>query len=186
LSRASVVRYAASPERLLNETLLLFHRKEADLSETQRQTLQALRQSDMLLANRTVLVVDDDLRNIFALTSLLEEHNLRVIHAENGRAGIELLQSHPQVDLVLMDIMMPEMDGYQTMQAIRQMPAFQSLPIIALTARAMKGDREKCIQAGASDYVAKPVDLDQLFSVLRVWIAGASEGARSRAEGSGS
>jgi CheY-like chemotaxis protein len=107
-------------------------------------------------------------RNIFALTSLLEDHHLKVLHAENGRAGIELLRNTPDVDLVLMDIMMPEMDGYETMRAIRQEPQFRSLPIVALTAKAMKGDRAKCIEAGASDYITKPVDLEQLFSVLRV------------------
>jgi CheY-like chemotaxis protein len=114
--------------------------------------------------------VDDDVRNIFALTSLLEDHHLNVLHAENGRRGIELLRGMSKIDLVLMDIMMPEMDGYETMRAIRQEPRFRSLPIIALTAKAMKGDRAKCLDAGASDYITKPVDLEQLFSVLRVWI----------------
>jgi HAMP domain-containing protein/CheY-like chemotaxis protein/signal transduction histidine kinase len=172
LGRVSLVRYAPSLERLLDETALLLHRVEADLSEIQRRTLAELRQKDPALAGRKVLVVDDDLRNIFALTSLLEEHEFNVIHAENGRAGVELLQKNPDVDAVLMDIMMPEMDGYETMRAIRQLPRFRSLPIIALTAKAMKGDREKCLEAGASDYVTKPVDLDQLFSVLRIWIPG--------------
>jgi len=115
-------------------------------------------------------VVDDDVRNIFALTSLLEDHQLNVLHAENGRAGIELLENTPNIDLVLMDIMMPEMDGYETMRAIRQIKQFRSMPIIALTAKAMKGDRGKCLEAGASDYITKPVDLEQLFSVLRVWM----------------
>jgi CheY-like chemotaxis protein len=179
LSRSGMVRYAATPERLLNETMLLLHRKEADLSDEQRQALASLRQSDMILANRKVLVVDDDVRNIFALTSLLEEHNLNVLHAESGRTGLDLLQSNPDIDIVLMDIMMPEMDGYETMEAIRQIPQFKNLPIVALTAKAMKGDREKCLQAGASDYVTKPVDLDQLFSVLRVWILASSERTRS-------
>src|SRR5215469_16587385 len=170
LSRTSTVRYAPSLERLLDETVLLLHRVESDLSEVQRHILEELRQSDRTLAGRKVLVVDDDLRNIFALTSLLEEHNLKVIHAENGRAGIETLQEQDDMDAVLMDIMMPEMDGLETMRAIRQIPKFRELPIIALTAKAMKGDREKCLEAGASDYVTKPVDLEQLFSVLRVWI----------------
>jgi CheY-like chemotaxis protein len=130
------------------------------------------------LAGKKALVVDDDLRNIFALTSILEHHDLNVIHAENGRAGIDLLKKTPDVDIVLMDIMMPEMDGYETMRAIRQIPQFRSLPIIALTAKAMKGDRDKCIEAGASDYVTKPVDLEQLFSVLRVWVARGHEHAQ--------
>ena len=111
------------------------------------------------------------MRNIFALTSVLEHRELKTIHAENGRAGIELLKSAHDVDIVLMDIMMPEMDGYETMRAIRKIPEFQTLPIVALTAKAMKGDREKCLRAGASDYVTKPVDLDLLFSVMRVWMA---------------
>ncbi len=118
-----------------------------------------------------MLVIDDDLRNIFALTSVLEQHELKVLHAENGRTGIELLKSTKDIDIVLMDIMMPEMDGYETSRAIRSIPEFETLPIIALTAKAMKGDREKCLQAGASDYVTKPVDLDHLFSVMRVWMA---------------
>jgi CheY-like chemotaxis protein len=171
LSRTSMVRYAPSPERLLDESTLLFHRMEGDLSASQRQLLSELRRNDHLLAGRKVLVVDDDLRNIFALTSVLQERNLSVVHAEDGRAGIELLRANPDVDVVLMDIMMPEMDGYETMRAIRGDPRFRSLPIVALTAKAMKGDREKCLDAGASDYIAKPVDLDQLFSVLRVWVA---------------
>jgi len=175
LSRTSTVRYAPSRERLLDETVMLLHRVESDLSPVQRNVLDALRQNDRTLAGRKVLVVDDDLRNIFALSSVLEEHKIKVIHAENGRAGIEALQEHEDVDAVLMDIMMPEMDGIETMQAIRQMPRLRDLPIIALTAKAMKGDREKCLDAGASDYVTKPVDLEHLFSVLRVWIARADE-----------
>ena len=127
-----------------------------------------------------MLVVDDDIRNIFALTSVLQHHKIEVVHAENGRAGIELLNDTEGINAVLMDIMMPEMDGYETIRAIRAVTQFEGLPIIALTAKAMKGDREKCIQAGASDYVAKPVDLDQLFSVLRVCVARAAEGAKNR------
>ncbi|HLH20264.1 MAG TPA: HAMP domain-containing protein [Bryobacteraceae bacterium] len=175
LGRASTVRYAPSLERLLDETVLLLHRNEADLSEMQRGILASIRQNDRVLAGRKVLVVDDDLRNIFALSSVLEEHNLKVIHAENGRAGIEALQQHRDIDAVLMDIMMPDMDGLETMRAIRQMPEFRELPIIALTAKAMVGDREKCIEAGATDYVTKPVDLEHLFSVLRVWIDRAGQ-----------
>jgi CheY-like chemotaxis protein len=118
--------------------------------------------------------VDDDVRNIFALSTVLEQHGLHVVHAENGRAGIETLMTTPGIDGVLMDIMMPEMDGYETIRAIRQIAEFRSLPIIAVTAKAMKGDRAKCIAAGASDYITKPVDLEQLFSVLRVWLVEAS------------
>ena len=171
LSQSGVVRYAPSLDHLLDETVLLLHREEAALSQQQRDVLADLRRSDAALAGRKVLVIDDDLRNIFALTSLLEHHDIEVLHAENGRAGIELLMQTPDVDVILMDVMMPEMDGYETTQAIRKIPAFQTLPIIALTAKAMKGDRNKCLEAGASDYVTKPVDLDQLFSVMRVWIS---------------
>jgi HAMP domain-containing protein/signal transduction histidine kinase/CheY-like chemotaxis protein len=175
LARASVIRRAQSMERLLDESVLLLHRAETDLTPAQRKTLEQLRETDAVLCGRTVLVVDDDIRNIFALTSLLESNQLNVVHAENGRAGIDLLEKTQKIDLVLMDIMMPEMDGYETMRAIREIPRFRTLPIIALTAKAMKGDRAKCIEAGASDYITKPVDLEQLFSVLRVWIGNEAE-----------
>jgi HAMP domain-containing protein/signal transduction histidine kinase/DNA-binding response OmpR family regulator len=175
LARQSAVRHAESVDRLLEETTLFLHRAESDLSETQRELLNTLRRNDSTLAAKKVLVVDDDVRNIFALTTVLEQHNLQVVHAENGRAGIEVLLNTPDVDGVLMDIMMPEMDGYETMRAIRQINEFRDLPIIAVTAKAMKGDRAKCIQAGASDYITKPVDLDQLFSVLRVWLVRGRE-----------
>ena len=171
LERGMILRHAQSREALLDLTALLLHRAEADLSDEQRETLARIRRNDAGLVGKKVLVIDDDLRNIFALTSVLEQHELQVFHAENGRAGIEILRHTPDVDAVLMDIMMPEMDGYETTRAIRQIPEFRSLPIVALTAKAMKGDREKCLQAGASDYVTKPVDLDHLFSVLRVWIS---------------
>jgi CheY-like chemotaxis protein len=175
LSSAGIIRQASSMDRLLDETVLLLHRPEAVLSDAQRQILVEMRKNDSALADKKVLVIDDDLRNIFALTSLLEHHDIKVLHAENGRAGIELLRKTPDVDIILMDIMMPEMDGYETTQAIRKVPAFQNLPIIALTAKAMKGDRDKCLEAGASDYVTKPVDLEQLFAVMRVWISRRSE-----------
>jgi len=177
LARQSVVRYAESTERLLEETTFFLHRADADLSESQRELLNSLRRSDSTLAGKKVLVVDDDVRNIFALTTVLEQHNLQVVHAENGRAGIEVLLNTPDVDGVLMDIMMPEMDGYETTRAVRQIAEFRNLPIIAVTAKAMKGDRAKCIEAGASDYITKPVDLEQLFSVLRVWLVRSHEQA---------
>jgi len=171
MTRTSVVKLAHTHERLLDETVLLLHRVEADLEPLQRRIVEELRETDATLVGKTVLVIDDDVRNIFALTSLLEDHRLKVVHAENGRTGIELLKKTPEIDLVLMDIMMPEMDGYETMRAIREEARFRSLPIIALTAKAMKGDRAKCIEAGATDYITKPVDLEQLFSVLRVSVS---------------
>ena len=122
------------------------------------------------LAGRKVLVVDDDVRNIFALSSALAREGMKVMYAENGRDGIEVLQSNPGIDIVLMDIMMPEMDGYSTMRAIRNIPQFKSLPIITLTAKAMKGDRDKCIAAGASDYITKPVDVARLLTLIKVWL----------------
>jgi CheY-like chemotaxis protein/two-component sensor histidine kinase len=170
LSRFSVIRHAQSPERLVEQTTLLLHRADADLSDEQRRTLAELQKKDESFAGRKVLVVDDDVRNIFALTSVLEQHDLTVLEAEDGRTSIEVLCSTSDIDLVLMDIMMPGMDGYQTIRAIRALGEFDMLPIIALTARAMIGDREKCLEAGASDYVAKPVDVEQLFSVMRVWL----------------
>jgi CheY-like chemotaxis protein len=180
VSDSGTIRQASSLQRLLDETVLLLHRPESALSEAQRHVLAEMRKSDSALADKKVLVIDDDLRNIFALTSLLEHHDIKVLHAENGRAGIELLRKTPDVDIILMDIMMPEMDGYETTQAIRQVPAFQNLPIIALTAKAMKGDRDKCLEAGASDYVTKPVDLEQLFAVMRVWISRRAERVPNR------
>jgi CheY-like chemotaxis protein len=132
--------------------------------------LERLHGSDEDLVGRAVLLVDDDARNIFALSSLLERRGMRVLTATTGREAIDLVQTRPDISLVLMDIMMPEMDGYQTMQVIRANPAHRRLPIIALTAKAMKGDREKCLEAGASDYLAKPVNTEQLLSALRMWL----------------
>jgi len=170
--RISAIRYVQSLERLLDEAVLLLHLPEERLTIAQKKMLATVRQIDPALAGKKILVVDDDLRNIFALTSVLEQHDMQVLHAETGRAGIHVLEKEKDIDLILMDIMMPEMDGYETTKAIRRMPTFGSIPIIALTAKAMKGDREKCLQAGASDYVTKPVDLGYLFSVMRVWLAG--------------
>jgi len=167
---AIIVKEVNSPERLLAETALFLHRVEANLPEPKRRILEQLHRRDPVLAGRKVLVVDDDVRNIFALTSALEANNMIVVHAENGQEGIEVLQSTPGIEAVLMDIMMPGMDGYETTRAIRQINDFRHLPIIALTAKAMKADREKCIEAGASDYISKPLDIDQLLSLLRVWL----------------
>ena len=169
---AIVVKEANSPERLLAETALFLHRVEAKMPEPKRRMIQNVMRNDPVLAGKKVLIVDDDVRNIFALSSALESYQMEVLYAEDGREGVKLLQQNPAIDVVLMDIMMPEMDGYETMQAIRNIDAFASLPIIALTAKAMKADREKCIEAGASDYISKPLDIDQLLSMLRVWLYG--------------
>jgi len=169
-AKTIVVKDARSPERLLDETALFLHRSQASLPDAQRKMLEEIHALDGGLAGRKVLIVDDDLRNIFALSSLLERQQMQVLFAENGRDGIEVLEKDPSIEIVLMDIMMPEMDGYDTMRAIRRIPKFKSLPIITLTAKAMKGDRDKCIAAGASDYITKPVDVAQLLSMMRVWL----------------
>jgi HAMP domain-containing protein/signal transduction histidine kinase/DNA-binding response OmpR family regulator len=165
-----IVKDARSPERLLDETSLFLHRVEARLPQAKRRMLEQLHSAEEVFKGKKVLIVDDDVRNVFALTSVLEANGMEVIFAENGRDGIDVLRENPDVDLVLMDIMMPEMDGYQTMQAVREIPEFKQLPIISLTAKAMKGDREKSIASGASDYITKPVDTDQLLSLMRVWL----------------
>ncbi|HLA13516.1 MAG TPA: response regulator, partial [Gemmatimonadaceae bacterium] len=165
-----ILKDVKSPERLLDETALFLHRIEAKLPEQKRKMLEHLHDADSVVSGKKVLVVDDDVRNIFSLTSMLEDHGMVVRFAENGRQALEQLKKDPEVDVVLMDIMMPEMDGYETTRAIREMEKFRNLPIIALTAKAMKGDREKTIAAGASDYITKPVDTDQLLSLLRVWL----------------
>jgi HAMP domain-containing protein/CheY-like chemotaxis protein len=170
LARSVVVKGVESPERLLDETALFLHRVVADLPPEKQRMLDRLHHSDEAMTGKKVLVVDDDVRNIFALSSVLERRGMIVLTAGTGREAIATLQSTPDVAIVLMDIMMPEMDGYETMQVIRQNPTFGRLPIIALTAKAMKGDREKCLEAGASEYLAKPVNTDQLLSALRMWL----------------
>ena len=166
-----IVKDVKSPERLLDETALFLHRVEAKLPEQKRRMLERLHNTDAVFTGKRVLVVDDDVRNIFSLTSMLEDHGMVVSFAENGKDAVSMLRDQKlQFDLVLMDVMMPEMDGYETTRAIREVQALKSLPIIALTAKAMKGDREKCIAAGASDYITKPVDSEQLLSLMRVWL----------------
>jgi CheY-like chemotaxis protein len=170
LGQAVNLRQARSPERLLDQAALLLHFPVARLPEPTRQVLENLHKTDKVLAGKKVLIVDDDIRNIFALTSVLEWHNMVIVSAETGQQAIDLLQAQPDVDVVLMDIMMPGMDGFETMRAVRQLPQFKNLPIVAVTAKAMKGDREKCIEAGAWDYLSKPVDAEQMLSVLRGWL----------------
>ncbi len=170
LARSVVVKGVESPERLLDETSLFLHRVVSDLPPEKQRMLERLHRSDDDLVDKTVLVVDDDVRNIFALSSILERRGMKVLTANTGREAIATLESTQGVAIVLMDIMMPEMDGYETIQHIRRNPEFRRLPILALTAKAMKGDREKCLEAGASDYLAKPVNTDQLLAALRMWL----------------
>ena len=170
MARSIVVKGVESPERLLDETSLFLHRIITELPQEKQRMLDRLTSSDEDLLGRKVLLVDDDARNIFALSSVLERRGMHVLTATTGREAIALLESTSDVAIVLMDIMMPEMDGYQTMEVIRKKAEFRRLPIIALTAKAMKGDREKCLEAGASDYLAKPVNTEQLLSALRMWM----------------
>ncbi|MEO6002607.1 MAG: HAMP domain-containing protein [Opitutus sp.] len=170
VAKSVLVKDVQSPERLFDETALFLHRVVTNLPEHKQKMLDHLHASNEVLRGRKVLVVDDDARNIFALTTMLENQEMNVVSAMNGRQAIELIQTQPDIGVVLMDIMMPEMDGYQTMKEIRKDPKFGALPIMALTAKAMKGDREKCLSAGASDYIAKPVNTNELLSLLRVWL----------------
>jgi hypothetical protein len=171
LAQTIIIKDVKSPERLLDETTLFLHRVESALPPEKQRLLDQLHRSDPTLTGKKALVVDDDIRNIFALTSILERHEMDVQYAENGHDALKMLNDNPDIDVVLMDVMMPEMDGYEATRRIRNNSTFEDLPIIAITAKAMKGDREKCINAGASDYVTKPVDSDQLISLLRVWLS---------------
>jgi CheY-like chemotaxis protein len=172
MAESVVIKGVQSPERLLDETSLFLHLVTNELAPAKQQMLERLRHSDEALRGKTVLVVDDDVRNIFALTSLLEQHGVRVISSETGKEAISLLDREEVIDAVLMDIMMPDMDGYETIGLIRKSPKHKLLPILALTAKAMKGDREKCLEAGASDYIAKPVNTEELLGLLRIWLFG--------------
>ena len=170
-ARSIILKDARSPERLLAETTLFLHRVEASMPQPKRRMLQeANGGAEATFKGKQALIVDDDVRNIYALSSVLEEAGMNVVFAENGRTGIETLKANPGISIILMDVMMPEMDGYEAMRQIRKLPEFKNLPVLALTAKAMKGDREKCLAAGASDYVTKPVDPDQLLSLMRVWL----------------
>src|SRR5262249_40742320 len=177
LAEVCTVRRIHSPERLLDQTAFFLHRNVAKMPEGRRKLLEDLHRSDKVLPGKKVLIVDVDMRNIFALATVLEEHDMVTVSADNGRDAIRILQAQlapgrqvAEVDIVLMDIMMPEMDGIDTMREIRKIPQLKSLPIIAVTAKAMKGDREKCIEAGAWDYLSKPVDTEQMLAVLRAWL----------------
>ncbi len=170
LSQSVLIRQAASADQVLEETSLLLHRPVANLSPENRARLEELRQNQAALAGRTVLIVDDDIRNIFSMTSVLEQYRMNVLFAETGREGIELLKATPDVDAVLVDVMMPEMDGYQVIRTLRALDGLADLPVIAVTAKAMQEDRKKCLDAGASDYVAKPVEIDRLLATLRAWL----------------
>jgi CheY-like chemotaxis protein len=165
-----IIKGAKSPERLLNEVTLFLHLVESSLAPEKQRMIRSALDKEAMLEGKKVLIVDDDMRNIFSLSSALEAKDMIVFAAENGREALNQLDEHPDIDLVLMDIMMPEMDGYEASRRIRKDSRFASLPIIALTAKAMKGDREECLKAGASDYISKPVDMKKLFSVLRVWL----------------
>ncbi|OAB44969.1 HAMP domain-containing protein [Paenibacillus antarcticus] len=175
LKKVAVIREVKSPIQMMDETSVFLHRKSENLSEGSREAMIKLHQSDEMIKYKKVLVVDDDIRNIFALTTILERHNMMVISAENGYEAITLIEQSSNIDIILMDIMMPIMDGYETIRAIREKPEFQKLPIIALTAKAMAGDREECLEAGASDYITKPVNSAHLLSMIRSWLDTAVE-----------
>jgi CheY-like chemotaxis protein len=178
-----IVKDARSPERLLDETSLFLHRVEARLPQAKRRMLEQLHSAEEIFKDKKVLIVDDDVRNIFALTSALERHQMEILNAESGPEAIALLRATPDVEAVLMDIMMPTMDGFEVIRRLRADPKFAALPIIALTAKAMKADRDQCIEAGASDYISKPIDVNHLVSLLRVWLnheRGRPGGSRPR------
>ena len=170
LAESFITKGPESASRLFDETALFLHRAVERMPPEQRRIIDRARRREPGLAGRKVLIVDDDIRNIFSLTGVLEQHDIQVLNAENGRDGIALLDAVPNIDMVLMDVMMPDMDGYETMRQIRTREQFRKLPMIAITAKAMKGDREKCIEAGASEYLSKPVDVDHLVSLMRVWL----------------
>jgi CheY-like chemotaxis protein len=165
-----IIKGVRSEERLLDETSLFLHRMVAGMSEQKQRMITNLHDVDLVFRDKQILIVDDDMRNVFALSKVLEEKGLKTIKAENGEKALRLLETEPEINLVLMDIMMPGIDGYETMRRIRAQEKFKNLPIIALTAKAMAKDREHCIEAGASDYLSKPVDIGRLLSMMRVWL----------------
>jgi CheY-like chemotaxis protein len=165
-----IIKGVKSADRLLDEVSLFLHKTVSSMPPSKREMIIHLHERDAMLSDKTILLVDDDMRNLFALSKILAEKGMNVLKAEDGEKALALLDAHPEIALVLLDIMMPVMDGYQTARQIRSQPRFYDLPIIALTAKALKEDRDKCIEAGANDYLAKPVDVDRLFSTLRVWL----------------
>jgi tubulin-specific chaperone A len=167
---STIIKGAGSQQKLLDDTTLFLHRVETNLSEEQQKMIRMVHDKEAILTGKKVLVVDDDMRNVFSLKKVLKDKGMEVLVGKNGKESLKRLNDNPEINLVLMDIMMPEMDGYEAMREIRKQERFKGLPIIALTAKAMKGDRAKCIEAGASDYMTKPVDTDRLFSMLRVWL----------------
>jgi CheY-like chemotaxis protein len=169
-SSSIIIKGARSPERLLDEVTLFLHQVESELPPERQRMLRDVRDREAVFEGRRILIVEDDARNVFAVTSVLESRGAKVEIARNGREALEHLRQHPSVDLVLMDIMMPVMDGLQATRELRKLPQFAKLPIIALTAKAMIDDREKSLEAGANDYIAKPIDVDKLLSLARVWI----------------
>ncbi|MBI5657309.1 MAG: response regulator, partial [Geobacter sp.] len=169
-AKSIIIKGAKGPERLLNEVTLFLHMVENDLPRDKQRMIRAALDKEAMLDGKKVLLVDDDMRNVFSLSSILSGKNMVVLEAENGREALERIAEHPDVNIVLMDIMMPEMDGYAAIRKIRLDPRFRNLPVIAMTAKAMAGDQEKCIQAGADDYISKPLDMEKLLSLLRVWL----------------
>jgi CheY-like chemotaxis protein len=170
LTKNVILKDVKSLDLLLEEMIMQLHIDHKTLPEPQRKLIESMRLKEDVLVGKHVLIVDDDVRNLFALTTAFERYNINAITAESGREAINVLNENPHIDMVLMDIMMPEMDGYETTQKIRRENKNSTLPIIAVTAKAMKGDRQKCIEAGASDYITKPVKVDQLLSLMRIWL----------------
>jgi CheY-like chemotaxis protein len=169
-SKSIIIKGARSPERLLDEVTLFLHQIVAELPPEQKKMLEKAKSRDSMLEGKSVLIVEDDVRNVYAVTSILEPHGVKIHIARNGREGLDKLEKAPQIDLVLMDVMMPEMDGITATREIRKNPRWRNLPIIMLTAKAMKGDQERCIEVGANDYMAKPLDVEKLISLVRVWM----------------
>jgi CheY-like chemotaxis protein len=166
-----IIKGIKSEERLLDETALFLHRTISNLPESKQKIISGLYDKESIFLNKKILIVDDDMRNVFALSKVLKDRGMQIVKAENGVIALDILNMQSGIDLILMDIMMPVMDGYEAMQKIRAQLKFKKLPVIALTAKAMKDDKQKCIDAGANDYIAKPVDIDRLLSLMRVWLS---------------